>query len=145
MIEVSLSTSQLISYVVEHYIKYNFTPLNDSLLEGSDKATHIYQNGLHLNLGKNVDHTEYCLWLAANSPYYGVITKDTYTLKGIRKYYRPEMFKHTVVPRTVQLKISDLPADTEVLVLMNSTQFSGTKMRKILYSWTTEKPILFLG
>lgn len=145
MIEVSLSTSQLLSYVVDHYIRYNFTPLNNSILEGADKALHIYQNGLHLNLGKNVDHTEYCLWLAANSPYYGVIAKDTYTLKGIKKYYRPEIFHHTIVPKTVQLKISDLPANTEVLVLMNATQFSNMRLKKILYSWTTEKPILFLG
>lgn len=144
MIETTLSSSQLLSYTVDHYIRYNFTPLNKEL-SNQDKADHIWQNGLHINLGKNVDHIEFGLYLAMNSPYYGVVVKDFYTLTGLKKYYREDLFKHTRIPKTVQLQLNKLPVTTQVLILLEASKFTQRKIKTILYSWTTDKPILFIG
>ncbi len=142
MFEVADSTLQILSTTVNHYIRYNFTPTK---VNGEDKVDYIWENGLHLNLGKNVDHTEYCLWLAANGQYYGVLVKDYVTLTGLKQYYRIGLGSHTEVPKTVQLKLFMLPKETQVLICMNSTEWSGNKLKKVLRNWTTEKPTLFIG
>ena len=142
MFEISDSTLQILSTTVNHYLKHNFTGLR---VEGEDKVSYIWENGLHLNLGRNVDHMEYCMWLAANAPYYGVLVKDYATLTGLKQYYRIGIGKHTEVPKTVQLKLFALPKEIQVLVLANSTQWSGNKLKKTIRNWTTEKPILFIG
>ena len=142
MFEVAENTLQILSHTVNHYIRNNFSPAK---IQGEEKVDYIWENGLHLNLGKNVDHTEYCLWLAANAPYYGVLVKDYATLTGLKQYYRVGIGKHTEVPKTVQLKLFALPKEIQVLVLANSTQWSGNKLKKTIRNWTTEKPILFIG
>lgn len=142
MFEVVENSLQILSTTVNHYVRNNFTPIK---IEGEQKVNYIWENGLHLSLGKNVDHTEYCLYLAANAPFYGVLVKDYATLTGLKQYYRIGLGSHTQVPKTVQLKLFALPKETQVLVLCNSTQWSDIKLKKTIRNWTTEKPILFIG
>ncbi len=131
----------LLGNVVSHYIKTNFFPVK---LEGTKKLEYMYKNALHISLGSNVDHTEYCLFVADTAPYYGVIVKDFKTLQALKRYYRIETNKHSKVPSTVQMKVKNLPP-TEVLIVMNATEFTTTRLKNILQAWTTEKPLLLIG
>lgn len=142
MFEVAESTQQILSSTVNHYIRNNFCAVK---IQGEEKVDYIWENGLHLCLGKNVDHTEYCLFLAANAPMYGVLVKDYATLTGLKQYYRISLGFHTQVPKTVQLKLFALPKETQVLVVAEATKWSGNKLKKTIRNWTTEKPILFIG
>ena len=142
MHEIVDSTLQILSTTVNHYLKHNFTGLR---LEGEDKVNYIWENGLHLNLGRNVDHMEYCMWLAANAPYYGVLVKDFATLTGLKQYYRIGLGKHTEVPKTVQLTFLNLPKTTSVLVLADCSKWKSPKIKRALRNWDSTKPTLFLG
>lgn len=131
----------ILSNTVNHYIKNAFTPVK---IEGPKKLEYMYRNALHISLGRNVDHTEYCLFVAATAPYYGVIVKDYKTLHSLKQFYRIKANKHSKVPLTVQIKVRNLPL-TEVLIIMNATEFTTIRLRNVLQSWTTEKPLLLIG
>lgn len=131
----------LLSNVVSHYITSTFTPVK---LTGPKRLEYMYRNALHISLGKNVDHTEYCLFVAATAPYYGVIVKDYKTLHSLKQFYRIESNKHSKVPMTVQMKVKNLP-QVEVLIIMNATEFTTTRLKNVLQAWTTEKPLLLIG
>lgn len=138
-----MKTSTIVlSEVVNHYLANVFTSVT---IPDAQKIDHIEKNALRINLGKNVDHLEYCLYLASNAPYYGVLVKDYSTLTKLKKFHQISLGTHTTVPKTVQCRIGNLPADTEVLVIADATEMSNKKLRAIFNSWYTEKPILLIG
>lgn len=141
---VDLNSTQLLYYVIEHYIRYNFTPLNIEFRSNRERIKYMYENALSINLGKNVDHVELCLSIAASSPYYGVILPNSGLLRKIRKYYRSERFGQSRIPTTVQSRIKRLPANTEVLLIMNASNYKN-RLTRTLTSWTTKKPLLLIG
>lgn len=144
MIDVTLDSSQLLYYTVEHYIKYTFAPLNVEFETNKQRTSYMFQNALHLNLGKNVDHLEFGLYLAANSPYYGVVIPDRALITKLRKHYRPERFSHSKLPVTVQPTLSRLPTTTQVLVILLASKYRN-KVQGIVSNWTTTKPLLLIG
>lgn len=144
MIDVTLDSSQLLYYSVEHYIKNTFSPLNIEFETTKQRLSYMFQNALHINLGKNVDHLEFGLYLAANSPYYGVVIPDISFVSKLRKHYRPERFAHSKLPITVQHTIKKLPITTQVLVILLASKYRN-KLNNIVSNWTTTKPLLLIG
>jgi hypothetical protein len=144
MIDSTLDSSQLLFYTIEHYIKNTFSPLNIEFETANKRISYIYENALHLNLGKNVDHLEFGLFLAANSPYYGIVIPDKSFVSSLRNHYRPERFSHTKLPVTVQPSLSKLPTTTQVLVILHASRYRK-KIPSIIANWTTTKPLLLIG
>ena len=114
-------------------------------IEGEHRVHYMMKNALRISLGKTYDHTEYCLWLADNAPYYGVVVKDWATLDYMKREKRRGKWKHSSLSKQVQLKIKNLRVDTQVLVLLNSSEFSEYRIKALMRSWPSDRPVLFIG
>lgn len=137
-----MTNLELVHLNVAHYLKHNFRPVD---IEGEKKVEYMMQNALRISLGKNFDHMEYCIWLADNAPNYGVLIKNYATLKTMRAQKRLGKWKHSKLSKQIQLKVRNLATDTQVLVLLNASQFSTVRIKKIVRAWPSTKPVLFIG
>lgn len=137
-----MTNIEVLHNVVVHYLKWNFKRTD---LEGEQKVKYMLENAFRISLGKNYDHSEYCLWLADNAPDYGVIIKDYATLKALKAKHRERKWKHTRVSNQVQIKISSLDINTQVLVILNASEFSEYKLKKLMRSWKSTRPIIMVG
>ena len=105
----------------------------------------MIENALRISLGKNFDHTEYCVWLADNAPNYGVLVRNHATLEMMRSQKRLGKWKHSNLSKQIQLKLLELDVDTQVLVFLNASQFSTVRIQRIMRAWPSDKPVLFIG
>lgn len=137
-----MTNLEILHHTVSHYLRHNFRSV---LIESEAKVTYMLENALRISLGRSYDHVEYCLYLADHGPNYGVIAKDHDTLTTLKQVNRAGKWKHTKVSNQVQIRVSSLDINTQVLVLMNASNFSSFRIRKVLRSWTTEKPVIFIG
>lgn len=135
----TVNSQHLLSLVVVHYIRDYFMPRR---VDGSLKLKYIYENALHLNLGKNVDHINFALYLAQNYPYTGVLIRDKLTYKTIKRIAETD---NTRVTSNVQHLISKLPKLMNLLVILGATKFTNAKLNRAINSWTSEKPLILLG
>lgn len=137
------NSQQLISRVVYDYLKFYFTPRKIASAEG---LAYIYENALHLNLGKNVDHIDYAIYLAQNYPYSGILVKDHLTYKTLKRIIKPKGSKRdTLLPRNVHYLFNKLPEPLNLLLILEASKFRAIKMNKIINLWTAEKPLILLG
>jgi hypothetical protein len=137
-----MTSTLLLSNIVNHYILNIFTPV--TLFTGS-KVKFFERNALRINFGDKIDHMDYCLFLASNSPYYGVLVDKGSTLVKLKKFHRIKIGAHTEVPKTVQTQLKKLPPETQVLILANATHFTKRKLNNIFSSWRTDRPLLLIG
>jgi hypothetical protein len=135
------NSQKLLSQVVYDYIKFYFTPAK---MKGAESLQYMYENALHLNLGRNVDHFSYVAYLANQYPYVGIIVKDKYTLLALRKT-SVKKYDATYLPRNISNRFEFLPKPVELLVIYEATKFSPRKLGRVLINWTTEKPLILLG
>lgn len=137
-----MTNLELLHNVVTHYLKNNFRALK---VESELKVMYMIENALRVSLGKSYDHTEYCLWLADHGPNYGVLVENFAALKALRAAKRVGKFRHSNITSQVQFKVSALDVDSQVLVLLNASNFSIHRLKKIMRSWVSNKPVIFIG
>lgn len=137
-----MTNLELLHRTVAHYLKHNFHSVT---IEGEKKVAYMMENALRISLGRSYDHTEYCLWLADNAPYYGVLVKDYATLVALKRRNRVDKHKHSKLSTQVQLKIKNLKIETQVLILLNASQFSTKRQKIIIRSWPSTKPLIYIG
>ena len=135
------NSQRLISQVVYDYLKFYFTPVK---MKGKESYQYMYENALHLNLGRNVDHLSYILFLARQYPYCGVVVKDARTLKAIKRA-DVKRGDRTLVPKSVAHSFQTLPKPVELLIIYEATKLSARRLGRTLVNWTTEKPLILLG
>lgn len=135
------NSQKLISQVVYDYIKYYFTPAK---MKGKESFQYMYENALHLNLGRNVDHFSYVVYLANQYPYVGILVKSKSTLLSLRRT-SVRLYNSTYLPKNISNRFEFLPKPVELLVIYEATNLSPRKLGNILVHWTTEKPLILLG
>jgi hypothetical protein len=135
------NSQKLLSQVVYDYIKYYFTPVR---MRGEGSFQYMYENALHLNLGRNVDHFSYVAYLANQYPYVGILVKDKATLTTLRRV-SIKKYENTYLPRNISNRFEFLPQPVSLLIIYEATKHSARKLGRILANWTTEKPLILLG
>lgn len=134
-----VNSQHMMSLVVVHYIRDYFMPRK---VTGKLRLSYIYENALHLNLGKNVDYINFALYLAQNYPYTGVLIRDRVTYKILRRMAATDNVK---IPSNVQFLISKLPKNMNLFIILNASKFSNNKLNRAINHWTSEKPLILLG
>lgn len=137
-----MTNIDILHHAVNHYLRHCFVPI---LIENEEKVKYMMTNAFRMSLGRSYDHSRYCLFLASHGPNYGVIVNTYSELTALKAKYRKMKWAHTQVSSQVQLKVSNLAIETQVLVIMNASNITDQKTKIILRSWTTEKPVLMIG
>ncbi len=138
-----MSSTELIHNSVLHYLKNHFRP---SIILGEKKTKYILTNAFRMSLGRSFDHTNYCVWLANNTPGYGVIAKSRKIIQylvdknRLRKHSRD-----TISIAQINLLPAKLDVNTQVLIIMNASHFNERKITRIARSWFSDRPMLMIG
>ncbi len=138
-----MSSTELLHNSVLHYLKNNFRPVE---ILGEKKTRYILTNAFRISLGRSFDHTNYCVWLANNTPGYGVIAKSNNVIKYLTDIHR--LRKHsrdTISTAQIKLHPSKLDVNTQVLIIMNASHFNERRITKIARSWYSNRPMLMIG
>jgi hypothetical protein len=132
---------EITHYTIECFIK-NFKGI---LPEPKEWVKTNLIQALRLSFGNQFNYSDYAVYLALTSPFYGVLTKDYKTLKALKTEKRVDKFKHSKVNRQTQLKLSKLDINTKVLILLEGNEFSNHRLTKILKHWQPIRPVILLG